>query len=505
MKRYIYIGITLIGFLWSACSHFDDLNIDPDAANKSTPAMLAAEVLLDITQTSGNKYFVYDNILSKQLAWGDGVEPYQYNIFGRGSFSGYKTLVNCEKMLGFTNEKNADAYAGVAHFVKAYRLFYISLDMGDIPYEEALAGENGNVKPAYNTQKEVMQLVLADLEKAAGYFSVASDFEGDPLLGGSAAKWRKAVTAFQLKVLMHLSKKEADADLRVKERFARLVSSGPLMESNDDNLQLAYSEKEKEIYPFNHTKTKHYGYAMLSVTLTDVFKSTGDYRLFYYAEPAAAKISEGLAADDWDAYIGTDPSLPFEEVKKAFTEERYSGLNARYTHYVPGEPLVRLGYAEQNFILAEAVLRGWIAGDAAGYYRKGIRASLDFITSHTPDEETYHHGRRLTDEVKAAFLDSPAIRLGGDREENIAKVLTQRYVASFLQHPYDAYYDYRRTGYPVFPVNPSTNQNTVHDRIPVRWMYPQSEFDYNGEHVKEAVERQYGGVDEVNKPMWIIK
>lgn len=505
MKRYIYIGVTLIWGLLTACSNFDDLNIDPDAANKSTPAMLATEVLLDIMQTSGNKYFVYDNMLSKQLAWGDGVESYQYNIFGRGSFSGYKALINCEKMLGFTHEKNADAYAGLAYFVKAYRLFYISLDMGDIPYQEALAGEKGNVKPAYDTQKNVMLSVLSDLEKASECFSVASDFEGDPLLGGSAAKWQKVVTAFQLKVLMHLSKKEEDADLKVKERFAGLVSSGPLMSSNNDNLQLVYSEKEKEIYPFNHTKTKHYGYAMLSVTLTDVFKSTGDYRLFYYAEPAAAKISEGFGAGDWDAYIGTDPSLPFEEVKAAYTKGRYSGLNARYTHYSPGEPLIRIGYAEQNFILAEAVLRGWIAGDASVYYKKGIKASLDFVTAYTPDEETYHHGRRLTDEVKTAFLESPAIRLGTDTEANIEKVLTQRYLASFLQHPYDAYYDYRRTGYPVLPVNPLTNQNTVHDRIPVRWMYPQSEFDYNSEHVKEAVERQYGGVDDVNKPMWILQ
>lgn len=506
MKRINnYITVLLALLLLVSCDNFDDVNTDPDATTKSTPSLLATGLIMDILQTSGNKYFVYDDMLCKFIAWGDGMEDSQYNILDRGSFGGYKILVNCDKMVSLATAKDKNAYEGLAHFIKAYKLFYISLDMGDIPYEEALQGESGLVKPKYNTQKEVMGLVLADLEKAYSFFESASDFGGDPILNGNVDKWMKVVSAFQLKVLMHLSKKEADADLQVKERFARIVSSSALMDSNDDNLQLVYSDKAKQIYPFHNTQTKHAGYTMLSSTVIDVFKATEDYRLFYYASPAAAKLKEGLSADDWDAYLGTDPSLPFPEVKKAFTLGNFSGLNPRYTELPAGEPLMRIGYAEQNFILAEAVLRGWIGGDAATYYKKGIKASMDFITTNTPDEELYHHGRQLTEQVKNAFLENPKIQLSGDKEKDIEKVLTQRYLASFLQHPYDPYYDYRRTGYPVLPINPETNQNPVHDKIPVRWMYPQSEYDYNKEHVEEAVQRQYGGVDDLNKEMWILQ
>lgn len=63
--------------------------------------------------------------------------------------------------------------------------------MGDIPYEEALQGETGLVKPKYNTQKEVMQFVLADLDKAYELFSQANDFTGDEMLGGNVEKWKK--------------------------------------------------------------------------------------------------------------------------------------------------------------------------------------------------------------------------------------------------------------------------------------------------------------------------
>ena len=74
-----------------------------------------------------------------------------------------------------------------------------------------------------------------------------------------------------------------------------------------------------------------------------------------------------------------------------------------------------------------------------------------------------------------------------------------------MEYPIDPYYDYRRTGYPKLPINVETNQNPVHDKIPVRWMYPKSEYDYNAENVVDAVARQYGGVDDINKEMWILQ
>lgn len=500
-----YIALFLTAAVLVSCDKFDDINTNPDASIKVTPALLATGLLLDITQTGGNKNFVYDDLLCKYIAWGEGLESYQYNIFDRSSFEGYRALINADKMVASAFETDKNAYDGLAHFLKAYKLFYISMEMGDIPYEDALKGETGGVKPKYNTQKEVMQLILTDLEKAYELFSNAQDFAGDPILNGDVEKWKKITTAFELKVLLHLSKKEADPDLKVKDRFARLVASAPLMTSNEDNFQLTYADKANTVYPFHYTQTKHAGYTMLSTTLVDAFKETGDLRLFYYAKPAATKLAEGLTADNWDAYIGVNPAWAFDKVKKLYSTGDYCGLNPRYTNLPSGEPLVRIGYAEQNFILAEAAVRGWISGDASAYYKAGIKASLDFITANTPNEATYHQGRPLTDEAKAAFLENPKIQLNGTPEVKIETILTQRYLASFLQHPYDSYYDYRRTGYPKLPIDPATNQNPEHDKLPVRWMYPKSEYDYNADNVEAAVKRQFGGVDDVNKQMWILQ
>lgn len=504
LNQYIVCFLLLNVFLTS-CSNFDDINTNPDAANKATPALLATKLLLNITKTGGDKNFVYDNFLSKQLVWGDAMEYYQYNWFERDDFSGYKVLTNCAKMVEQASEDEKDAYQGLAYFMKAYKLFYFSLEVGDIPYTEALQGESDNIKPKYDTQKEVMLSILDDLDKAYESFSVASNFSGDPILKGNTEKWKKTVTAFRLKVLINLSKKESDPDLQVKERFARLVASGTLMESNEDNFQLVYADKAVQVYPFHNTQTKHAGYAIMPSTIVDVFKEYKDYRLFYYAKPAKVKTEEGVDASDWDAYIGINPADPFESIKKSFSTGYFSGLNARYTDLPSGEPLIRIGYAEQNFNLAEAALRGWIPGDASAYYKKGIEASMNFISANTPDDVIYHYGRKLTPEVISEYLDSPIIQLGADKEENIKKVLTQKYLASFLQHPYDPYYDYRRTGYPVLPINPNTNMNTNKDMIPLRWMYPMTEYSFNKENVDEAVQRQFGGVDDINKPMWILQ
>lgn len=501
-------GFILLSMMTS-CSNFDDINTNPDAATSSSAAMQATRLILNITQLGGNKYFVYDNMVSKQMAWGEDAQSEQYNLFSRtenfGGSGGFAILTNTIKMVELAPEVDKEAYIGLAKFIKAYKLFYLSLEVGDIPYKDALQGENGNLTPVYDTQKEVMLQILQDLDAAYTHFSAAKKFAGDPIFNGNPEKWCKTVTAFYLKVLINLSKKETDADLKVKERFAQIVSRGPLFTSNTDNFQLVYADKANQVYPFNNTQTKHYVYAMLSTTIIDVLKGNEDYRLFYYAAPAKSKIAEGIQTDSYDAYVGTDPGKSIEIIKELYNTGHFCCFNNRYINYPAGEPLIRLGYAEQNFILAEAALRGWITGNVSDYYKKGIESSFQFIQTHTPDDVFYHQGRKITNDVIASALDHPNIQLDGNFSGDLVKIMTQKYLASFMQHPWDAYFDYRRTGYPVLPINPETNRNEIKEKIPVRWMYPQVEYDYNSENVKAAVARQFGGDDDVNKLMWILQ
>ena len=377
------------------------------------------------------------------------------------------------------------------------------MEMGDVPYSDALQGETGNITPKYDSQKDVMLQILDDLEEAYTLFGQAKKFDGDPVFGGDVNKWQKTVASFELKVLMNLSRVADDADLKVKERFATIVSNKKLMESNDDNYQLVFSEKKGQRYPMYKDDFNYNMYPMLSTTIVDVMKQNQDYRLFYIAEPSDAKVKAGIDASSWDAYIGVNPSLPFHEISEMYSSDNFCNLNLRYKNNAAGEPFITVGYADQCFILAEAAVRGWISGSADTYYKKGIEASMRFIADHTP--ENYAHGRVLTDEVIADFLQNPAIQLTNGEADGLEMILTQRYLAWFLHSPWNSYYEYRRTGYPKLPINPETSLNEVKTELPQRWMYPESESQYNKANLQEALERQFNGSDDRNKKMWILQ
>ena len=91
-------------------------------------------------------------------------------------------------------------------------------------------------------------------------------------------------------------------------------------------------------------------------------------------------------------------------------------------------------------------------------------------------------------------------------DEQLKQIWTQRYILNFLQSDIGSYFEYRRTGFPEFPINESTSLND-NDKgaIPMRWLYPTSEASYNNENLTEALDRQYDGYDEINKLMWLLK
>ncbi len=500
--KILLCGLSVMGGMLSSCNNYDDLNTNPDKTTKVPPSMLATGLILESVTPSYTAAFFHPHMLMKSIAWTEQALDIQYNKLERGSFSDYTPLINGIKMVEAAGGDNVEAWTALNKFIKAYTIFNISMEMGDCPYSEALKGEEGNVTPVYDTQEQVMSQVLADLEEAYALFGSAKNFSGDPVYGGDVAKWQRACASFELKVLMHLSRRASDTPgLRIKERFAHIVANCNILTSNADNYQIVFTEKQGERYPVYADDFKWNMYPMVGSLVVDKMKATNDIRLFYYAEPAAALISAGKSASDWDAYIGIDPSDPFSDISKASSDGMTCNINARYKKLATGEPFIKIGYADQCFILAEAAQLGWISGGADSWYKKGIEASMRFLADCTPAE--YTHGHAIDDAAIAAFLAEPSIQLTSANA--IEMILTQRYLASFLQDPYTAYYNYRRTGFPVLNINTSTSLNDVSGELPMRWRYPEKEISYNQEHLQEAITRQFGGNDSNNARMWIIK
>ncbi len=47
--------------------------------------------------------------------------------------------------------------------------------------------------------------------------------------------------------------------------------------------------------------------------------------------------------------------------------------------------------------------------------------------------------------------------------------------------------------------------NEIKTQYPVRWMYPENEYERNKENVENAIKRQFNGTDTPNDVMWLLK
>jgi len=494
----------------AGCTDFDDLNKNPDTPTEVNASMIARTQIQYMVRKSsgGDKYFTYDQMLSKYITWTEFAEDLVFNKITT-SEANFNQIPAGDDMVMFAPEHQKDTYQGLAYMIKCWEIYDASMKLGDVPYSEAGQATEGIIRPKYDAQKDVMSGILKELDLAYECFSRATGtLEGDPThYAGDLEKWKKAVTAFQLKVLMSLSKKESDSDLKVRERFASAIAQKSLMSSNADNMQIVYQNKAGMYYPYCRINSTQYKGPALTTVLIDPLKEFGDYRLFYYAEPAAAMLEAGHKESDWEAYIGIDPSMDYGEQGKLMVANMMCYLNNRYVENFAGEPVQRLGYAEQQFILAEAVLRGWISGDASAYYKKGIEAAMSFVVENTPAGEGFDHGRPITTEYIQEYLAKPVIQLNGNFEHDLELIIVQKYLAGFFQYKYDQFYEYRRTGYPKFPINAASNMNDegYKDKIPVRWRYSQKQYNTNRENLEEALNRQFEGQDSNNDLMWILK
>lgn len=506
----IYITAILAAALsLSSCTKkFDDINTNPDRPNAVTSEWLATNMLTAITSkniASGTD-FIQPFALCKYLAWTEKQNNLQYNWIDRTNFDRFLILRDVEPMISFAKSPELqNSYQALGHFLRAWVFFRASMQVGDIPYSEAIKGADKVIKPKYDSQKEVFLGILNELDAADELFSKGADFSGDFIYKGSIDKWRRLTNTFELHVLINLYKKTADPDLQVVQRFNKVMSR-PLMRDYNDNFAVTYNSSSGYAYPWSSTPAQINAftiYPMVSSTLIDLLKANQDRRLFYYTEPAAALIKAGKAASDFDAYVGVEPSDVYSNTLNAHNSGNFCDVNKRYVEMYNAEPVGLLNYWDLQFILAEAAVRGWISGTPAQtYYANGIKGSMAFLASYAP--ASYAHGMPISGAYAETYAQQVALQ--GSTEDQIRQIISQKYIAGFFHNvDYTAWFENRRTGYPTFVLNSTTNRNTPSSKFPVRWPYPQKELEFNSDNVQAAIQSQYSGNDDTNQLMWILK
>jgi hypothetical protein len=494
----------IIFSLLSGCNKFDDINTNPDTTTRVSASMLCTNVVMSMCGRGQAKSVIAQNALPKFVGYAnDGQMDEQYNKLGQGSFGGMTLLPNIDKMVEYASGSvTENSYKGVAKFARAFLFYELTMQMGDIPYSEADKGEIGQYRPGYDTQQKILIGILDDLKEADKYFANGVEFSGDPSpYNGDPDKWRRASNAFALKVLMSLSKKADVSSLNIKSRFNEIVSAGFILEQSTGSFGLQYSSKNK--HPLAGTNDLFTSRTILSSTLINNLKLLNDRRIFYFGEPAAVKISAGKVESDTAAYVGVDISMDYAAMCSEFGAGKFTVLNKRYLTEDACEPYRLITYAEQELILAEARIYGWItSGTAQSFYENGVKSALADVMTTDP---SYAHQRPIDQSYINGYFSGEAA-FKSSTADQLHQIWMQRYLLNFMQDAETCYFEYRRNGYPVFPINPATSLNENNKNgLPLRWLYPSSETTYNRDNLINALNTQYDGFDETNKVMWLLK
>jgi len=479
MKKTAILLIICIFTLVSGCKKFDYYQDNPNKPTKATPALLMTYICQNIFKNDP----ISAAYASRHLTYYERPnESINYN-WNRGSFSGYdglRQVLKLEELIA--DNKN---FKGLVHLFRAIYFAQMTETFGDIPYTDALHAEQDGRTPVYDKQEDIYDGLLQELEEANSLLDAANGkIDGDIIYGGDANKWKKLANAYRLRLLIHLSKKEGQTKIAVRQQFQTIISNPtkyPLMENVGDNAQIVFNTTDPSNYYPSAGSLSVSTLVSLEQSFVEMLQKREDPRLFSFGDPIAGK-----DAGVFSNYKGVDAGLSPADQQASAAQ---SSLIAR--RYVDlrnpvNEPMIFLSYAEQEFLIAEAIQRGWITGDMNDHYQKGITASMAFY--------------KITGTFVTDYLNRDLVKLAtGDP---LTKILTQKYIAFYMNSSWEPFFEQRRTGIPVLRVGPGTLNG---GKVPKRWQYPLSESQYNETNLDAAVKRQFTEGDNVNAAMWLIK
>ncbi|WP_162842547.1 SusD/RagB family nutrient-binding outer membrane lipoprotein [Mucilaginibacter pineti] len=429
--------------------------------------------------------------------------------------------IQAKSQFGVTNNK----YLALAKFFRAYSAIWLAQRVGDIPMSQA--GDAVNFpKPKFDTQHDVYKNALQLLDDANSMFNTiltpatqnTAFSAGGDIFNLTNLQWQKLINTYRLRVLISLSKRADDnADLNIKTQFATILGNSttyPIMTANSDNM--VYKFNAVNLYPIWASGSNAYNnFLFVGKPVLDIATSTADPRTFLMATPLSGKDYSSFASYQ-GAPTGTTVAVLLGSTFSNFNGFRYVGSKTGDN----AEPFIFIGYPEMCFNIAEAINRGWIgastAADAQNWYNKGVTASfanfgLTLNASANQSVKSSDAAGNILGSVTTdygTFLSNIAYNTTNSAAA-LTQILSQKYVATFNNSGWEAFYNYRRTGIPAFPTGPSnTGYGTVSGQIgiiPRRFLYPLDEINANNDNYKTSIGTQFGGTDDVTKDTWLTK
>ena len=467
-------------FVVACTDDFEELNTSPNQATEVsvTPDLLLPFVIekpVDLTRGSNirNERLNLDGGMLWIQHFARRVYTYEGDTYSPSNDLANNTweklytesLLNAERIrILATSEEQANAhYEGVALVMRSWVFSLLTDIFGPIPYTQAVAGkaEEEILKPAYDPMPVVYEGVINDLDQAVALLAQdAKPIAGDILFDGDIERWIKFANSLQLKLLNRASSAD-NFSIDIAAKMTEVMER-PIFTGNDDFAFLAHSATRPSNNEWNEVIVNGgRDDWRASATLVDALNELNDPRVEVFFNPTSGGV-----------YAGMPNGLPDALALEYTAEASFIG-NAMWE---PTAPSVIMSYAELQFVLAEAALRGTIAGDPKAYLDEAINASFDQYGLETP----------------AGYLDGQPATL-----ENI---MFQKWIALYGQGV-EAWTEYRRTGLPDI-MRKDPNAALLNEGVlPTRLTYPQTEYSLNGAAIQEGLQL-LGGPDNMRTELW---
>ncbi|RZL18825.1 MAG: SusD/RagB family nutrient-binding outer membrane lipoprotein [Pedobacter sp.] len=481
MKKFLYFILPILLLTAGGCKkEFLDINENPNSPTDAsiTPELILPRALVGTgarMATSYSNYAGWMGYWARSGTYGPSTEEESYNItttFEADEWSGwYDILFDYHTMEKKAQESGQTFYQGIAKIMKTIGFMYLVDQYNNVPYFKAF-DLAGNIQPAYDKGEAIyadllVQLSAAkDLIKNADVDVNANLAVADIMFQGDKTKWIKFANTQHLKLLLRQSQvpnfNPAAEIAKINATGAGYIGSG-----ESANIQPGYAVDNGKQNPYWNTYKRTYTgavadqYWRANNHILGLYRNNNDIRYQYVFSAAQTPLNG-------NTYYGFNYGevIPNSDPYKAANSSDVAGPGLAKS---ATQPQWILTSVEALFLRAEAIQRGWIAGDAKTAYEAAVRESFIWlgVTNATATANTYlNSGQPIVDWATAA--------------NKLTLIITQKYLAMIGINNFEAWVDYRRLGVPSVPKSRSPS---VAANIPVRLRYPQDEYNYNAGNV----------------------
>ncbi len=350
-------------------------------------------------------------------------------------------LMDLKRISTLSKEKGNEGLSYVSEALSIYT-WQVMVDLwGDLPYREALKGNEGVASPKFDTGKEIYTDLLKRIDKLVQqdvskmYVSEKFDF----MFAGNMNKWKQFVNSLKLKLNIRLS----ETGQYNNATLLNFVKNNEFLTSSAKISGAIFADEEGKRHPMVEFQANGANYLSQNVIGTknfvDYLKLNSDPRLEKLFEKAKSGTYVGAFFGDFANKKDTDGNGKTDD-KESYSQPKFEA----------NTDLMIMSLWEVDFFISEVYARAGDNANAKKYYDEAIKASL---TQH-----------KISD---FSILDGYAKWKDGSMEDEIKQIAQQKWVANANYQHIESFIDRNRTRYPVLnPIKIEDDRKKAFENFP---------------------------------------